>query len=62
MTDTTIGTGAWRYRFQRDWAKPPRWWNFGDAKLAGPPRTCVKGAVAANGDCLCPWMLRIDSE
>ena len=45
-----IGSGAWRYRFQRDWAKLPRWWTFGDAALAGPPRTSVKGAVAANGD------------
>ncbi len=50
MTDTTIGTGSYRYRFQRDWAKLPRWWNFGDAHLPGPPRTSVKGAVAANGD------------
>ena len=45
-----IGSGAWRYRFQRDWAKLPRWWTFGDAALPGPPRTSVKGAVAANGD------------
>ncbi|MGC1410555.1 MAG: peptidyl-alpha-hydroxyglycine alpha-amidating lyase family protein [Acetobacteraceae bacterium] len=54
MTDTTtgaiIGTGAYRYRFQRDWAKLPRWWNLGEADLPGPPRTSVKGAVAANGD------------
>ncbi len=50
MTDTVIGTGAYRYRFQRDWAKLPRWWNFGEAHLPGPPRTTVKGAVAANGD------------
>ena len=28
MTDTIIGTGSYRYRFQRDWAKLPRWWNF----------------------------------
>jgi NHL repeat len=45
-----IGSGVWRYRFQRDWAKLPRWWTFGDAALPGPPRTSVKGAVAANGD------------
>jgi DNA-binding beta-propeller fold protein YncE len=50
MTDTIIGTGSYRYRFQRAWAKPPRWWNFGDADQPGPPRTSVKGAVAANGD------------
>jgi sugar lactone lactonase YvrE len=50
MTDTILGSGDYRYRFQRDWAKLPRWWNFGDAKLPGPPRTSVKGAVAANGD------------
>ena len=45
-----IGTGSYRYRFQRDWAKLPRWWNFGEANQPGPPRTSVKGAVAANGD------------
>ncbi len=50
MTDTIIGTGAYRYRFQRDWAKLPRWWNLGETNLPGPPRTCVKGAFAANGD------------
>jgi DNA-binding beta-propeller fold protein YncE len=50
MTDTIIGTGSYRYRFQRDWAKPPRWWNFGEADQPGPPRTSVKGAVATNGD------------
>ena len=50
MTDTIIGTGSYRYRFQRDWAKLPRWWNFGEAIANGPPGTCVKGAVAANGD------------
>jgi DNA-binding beta-propeller fold protein YncE len=49
MTDTIIGTGAYRYRFQRDWAKLPRGWNLGETNLPGPPRTCVKGAVAANG-------------
>jgi len=45
-----IGEGSWRYEFQRDWAKLPRWWNLGDTGHAGPPRTCVQGAVAANGD------------
>jgi DNA-binding beta-propeller fold protein YncE len=50
MTDTILGTGSYRYRFQRDWAKLPRWWNFGEAHLPGPPRTTVKGAAAANGD------------
>jgi streptogramin lyase len=50
MTDTIIGSGAYRYRFERDWAKLPRWWNFGDASLPGPPRTSVKGATAPNGD------------
>ncbi|HET7884374.1 MAG TPA: peptidyl-alpha-hydroxyglycine alpha-amidating lyase family protein [Acetobacteraceae bacterium] len=50
MNETIIGTGSYRYRFQRDWARLPRWWNLGDAKLPGPPRTSVKGATAANGD------------
>ena len=50
MADPIIGTGAYRYRFQREWARLPRWWNFGEAHLPGPPRTSVKGAVAANGD------------
>lgn len=50
MAGSIIGTGRHRYRFERDWAKLPRWWNFGDPKLPGPPRTCVKGAAAANGD------------
>jgi sugar lactone lactonase YvrE len=50
MADPIIGTGAYRYRFQREWARLPRWWNFGDAQLPGPPRTSVKGAVAANGE------------
>ena len=27
---TAIGTGTYRYDFQRDWAKLPRWWNFGE--------------------------------
>jgi DNA-binding beta-propeller fold protein YncE len=50
MSDTVIGTGSYRYKFQRDWAKLPRWWNFGEPDQPGPPRTSVKGAVAANGD------------
>src|SRR5262249_30699359 len=50
MTDPVIGTGDYRYRFQRDWAKLLRWWNFGETDLPGPPRTSVKGATAANGD------------
>ncbi len=45
-----IGTGRYRYRFQRDWARLPRWWNLGETGHPGPPRTSVKGAVAANGD------------
>jgi uncharacterized protein (DUF924 family) len=45
-----IGSGEYRYRFLRNWAKPPRWWNFGETGQSGPPQTCVKGAVAANGD------------
>lgn len=48
--DVTIGTGAHRYRFRREWARLPRWWNFGEADQPGPPRTSVQGAVAANGD------------
>jgi uncharacterized protein (DUF924 family)/streptogramin lyase len=48
--DHEIGSGEYRYRFRRNWAKPPRWWNFGEVGDAGPPQTCVKGAVAANGD------------
>jgi hypothetical protein len=50
MPDAVIGTGDYRYRFERDWAKLPRWWNFGETEQPGPPRTSVKGAVAANGD------------
>jgi streptogramin lyase len=46
----SIGSGRYRYRFERDWAKLPRWWNFGESNQPGPPRTSVKGAVAANGD------------
>ena len=45
-----IGQGEWRYEFQRDWAKLPRWWNLGETGLPGPPRTCVKGAVSVHGD------------
>jgi uncharacterized protein (DUF924 family) len=48
--DHEIGSGDYRYRFRRNWAKPPRWWNFGDTDVAGPPQTSVKGATAANGD------------
>ncbi len=48
--DPIIGSGAYRYRFRRDWAKLPRWWNLGEPDQPGPPRTSVKGAVAANGD------------
>lgn len=47
----TIGHGAHRYRFERNWAKLPRHWSFGSANLTDrPPRTALKGAVAANGD------------
>jgi streptogramin lyase len=45
-----IGSGTYRYDFQREWAKLPRWWNFGETGHSGPPRTSVKGATAANGD------------
>lgn len=45
-----LGEGAWRYRVERNWARLPRWWTFGDEAASGPPRTAVKGAVAANGD------------
>jgi uncharacterized protein (DUF924 family) len=48
--DHEIGSGEYRYRFRRNWAKPPRWWNFGEVGQPGPPQTCVKGATAANGD------------
>jgi uncharacterized protein (DUF924 family) len=48
--DHEIGSGEFRYRFRRNWAKPPRWWNFGDTNVSGPPQTCVKGATAPNGD------------
>jgi len=46
----TLGTGEWRYRLERHWARLPRWWSFGTDDPKGPPRTAVKGAVAANGD------------
>jgi hypothetical protein len=47
----TLGRGAYRYSFERHWAKLPRWWSFGTTDPAArPPRTAVKGAVAANGD------------
>ena len=46
-----IGQGAYRYQFERHWAKLPRWWSFGvPGPTEGPPRTAVKGAAAANGD------------
>jgi len=45
-----IGSGTWRYDFQRDWARLPRGWNFGETGHPGPPRTSVQGATAANGD------------
>ncbi len=47
---TILGTAPYRYHFQRDWARLPRWWTLGDAGASGPPRTAVSGAVAANGD------------
>ena len=47
---TFIGDGDYRYEFQRDWARLPRWWNLGESNLPGPPRTSVQGATAANGD------------
>ncbi|HUB46515.1 MAG TPA: peptidyl-alpha-hydroxyglycine alpha-amidating lyase family protein [Acetobacteraceae bacterium] len=46
----TIGSGKYRYDFQRDWAKLPRGWNLGETGHPGPPRTSVQGATAANGD------------
>jgi uncharacterized protein (DUF924 family) len=48
--DHEIGAGDYRYRFRRNWTKPPRWWNFGESAQSGPPQTCVKGATAENGD------------
>ncbi|WP_374298098.1 peptidyl-alpha-hydroxyglycine alpha-amidating lyase family protein [Sphingomonas sp.] len=50
QTDITIGEGRFRYRFRRDWARLPRWWNFGEAAEGRPPQTAVHGGVAANGD------------
>jgi hypothetical protein len=48
-----IGEGAHRYRFERDWAKLPRGWSFAAPSEEGrPPRTCVRGAIAGNGDVL----------
>ena len=29
-----IGEGAHRYRFERNWAKLPRWWSFGSTTPA----------------------------
>lgn len=48
--DRVIGEGRHRYRFRRDWARLPRWWNFGENAPGRPPQTAVQGAVAANGD------------
>ena len=46
-----IGSGAHRYRYERDWAKLPRGWSFGSTDPAAmPPRTALKGAVDGNGD------------
>lgn len=52
MSDApVIGDGAWRYRFERDWAKLPRGWSFGSPTREGrPPRTCVRGAAVPGGD------------
>jgi len=48
-----IGQGAYRYRFERDWAKLPRGWSFdAPSKEGRPPRTCVRGAATGNGDIL----------
>jgi hypothetical protein len=48
-----IGDGAYRYRFEREWAKLPRGWSFdAPSKEGRPPRTCVRGGVASNGDVL----------
>jgi GNAT superfamily N-acetyltransferase len=47
----TLEAGGLRYRYERQWAKLPRDWSFGAKDPnAHPPRTAVKGAVAANGD------------
>ena len=49
----TIGTGTYRYRFERDWAKLPRGWSFSSPTRADrPPSTCVRGAATANGEIL----------
>ena len=49
--DVIIGSGKHRYRFVRQWARLPRGWSFGSANPADrPPRTALKGAVAANGE------------
>ncbi len=46
-----LEAGGIRYRYERHWAKLPRGWSFGARDPnAHPPRTAVKGAVAANGD------------
>lgn len=46
-----IGQGEHCYRYERQWAKLPRWWTFGSTEPnVRPPRTAVKGAVASNGD------------
>jgi sugar lactone lactonase YvrE len=50
QADQVIGEGRHRYRFRRDWARLPRWWNFGSDAAGRPPQTAVHGGVAANGD------------
>ncbi len=52
MAETVeIGSGAYRYRYERAWAKLPRGWSFGSANPKDhPPRTALKGAVGDNGD------------
>jgi DNA-binding beta-propeller fold protein YncE len=45
-----IGEGRHRYRFERDWARLPRWWSFGENGPGLPPQTAVQGAVSAEGD------------
>lgn len=46
-----IGTGAYRYRYQRNWAKLPRGWSFGTTDPTDyPPRSAMKGTIAPNGD------------
>ncbi len=70
--DHDIGSGNYRYRFRRNWAKPPRWWNFGDtgeirpaADLCErePPRpmaTCTVLSRAAHPVMVirCRWAVR----